>query len=144
MLAAPRGFCLVLVSALGFAGCSISMPMGSLVSHSDDDVTGSIPSAMFLDTLVPEDKRRAKAAMSTALDPQGPGTTVAWNNPDTGSKGSFVPVGKAYPANDRVCRAFLADMSLKVSDKSVQGTACADKDGNWAVTESKPWKKNSS
>jgi len=141
MLAAPRGFCLILVSALGLAGCSISMPMGSLVSHADDDVTGSIPSHAFLDHLVAEDKRRAKAAMTTALDPQGSGTTVAWNNPDTGSKGSFVPVGKAYPANDRVCRAFLADMSLKATDKSVQGTACADKDGNWAVTESKPWKK---
>jgi len=143
MSSAPRGLCLIFVSALGLAGCAISMPMGSLVSHSEDDVTGSIPSAVFLENLVAEDKRRAKAALTTALDPQGSGATVTWDNPDTGSKGTFVPVGKAYPANERVCRAFLADMILKASDKSVQGTACADKDGNWAVTESKPWKKNS-
>jgi surface antigen len=117
------------------------MPMHSLVSHSDEDVTGSISRPLFAERLGPEDERRAKAAMTTALDPQGAGSTVAWDNPDSGAKGSFVPVGKAYPENERVCRAFLAEIDLKNGDKSMQGTACADKDGNWTVTDAKPWKK---
>jgi surface antigen len=38
-----------------------------------------------------EDWRRAKAALAVALDPQGPGTQVSWDNPDTAMKGSFTP-----------------------------------------------------
>jgi surface antigen len=117
------------------------MPMHSLVSHSDEDVTNSISRPLFAEPLGPEDERRAKAAMTPALDPQGAGSTVAWNNPDSGAKGTFIPVGKAYPENERVCRAFLAEIDLKNGDKSMQGTACADKDGNWSVTDAKPWKK---
>jgi surface antigen len=115
--------------------------MSSLVSHTDEDVTNSISKPLFAEPLSAEDTRRAKAAMTTALDPQGAGSTVAWNNPDSGAKGTFVPVGKAYPENERICRAFLAEIDLKTGDKSMQGTACADKDGNWSVTDTKPWKK---
>lgn len=118
------------------------MPIPSLVSHNtDEDTTASIARPLFAESLGPEDARRAKAAMTTALDPQGAGSTVAWSNPDSGAKGNFVPVGKAYPENERVCRAFLAEIDLKGGDKSLQGTACADKDGNWTVTDTKPWKK---
>jgi surface antigen len=117
------------------------MPIGSLVSHTDDDVTGSISRPILTEGLGAEDKRRAKAAMTTALDPQGAGSTVAWDNPESGIKGTFVPVGKAYPENERICRAFLAEIDLKTAEKSLQGTACADKDGSWMVTETKPFKK---
>lgn len=130
------------LAAVASSGCSISMPMSSLVAHNEEDVTGSISRPLFAEPLGTEDVRRAKAAMTTALDPQGSGTKVAWDNPDSGAKGTFVPVGKAYPENERVCRAFLAEIDAKTSEKSMQGTACADKDGNWSVTDTKPWKKS--
>ncbi len=116
--------------------------MSSLVSHgSDGDVTGSIARAPFAEWLSVEDWRRARAAMATALDPQGNGSTVAWDNPDTGVKGKFIPNGHAYPENDHVCRAFTAEIALKAGEKSLDGKACADKDGDWTVADLKPSKK---
>ncbi len=89
-----------------------------------------------------EDRRRAKAALSTAVDPQGDGQTVRWENPTTANRGSFTPVGHAYSADGRVCRAFLGATRENGGDKTYQGTACAVAAGEWAVTETRPFKKS--
>ena len=47
-------------------------------------------------TMNEEDWRRAKAALGLALDPQGPGTLVSWDNPETSMKGQFTPTGAPY------------------------------------------------
>lgn len=139
------GTALALGMMLG--GCSVSMPMASLMG-ADEDVTGSIakpgsapPPSPLSPDLDAEDWRRAKAAMGVALDPQGNGSAVDWANPQSGAKGTFTPVAKAYPVDAKVCRAFIAMIDVKKSDRSVQGTACVDKAGDWAVSDSKPWKK---
>jgi surface antigen len=126
------------------AGCSVSMPIASIVQSKPDpdDVTGSIPKSRLIGILDPEDWRRAKAALATALDPQGNGSPVNWDNPDTGSKGTFIPVGKAYPFDGQVCRAFTAQIERKNGpENAVRGTACADKGGEWALTELNAGKK---
>lgn len=57
---------------------------------------------------------------------------VKWDNPESSAKGSFVPIGKAYPSNAKICRSFRAEVALK-APKTMEGVACADKDGNWAI-----------
>jgi surface antigen len=105
-------------------------------------VTGSIarpnPLSRALDS---EDWRRAKAALSTAVDPQGNGETVNWDNPQTGAKGSFVAVAAAYPSDDGICRAFISNVSAKDAAESLQGTACRDKLGEWSLSNVRPWKR---
>ena len=54
-----------------------------------------------------EDWRRAKGALAIALDPQGSGSSVSWDNPDTDMKGNFAPVGQPFVKTDEICRAFL-------------------------------------
>ncbi len=90
------------------AGCSVSFPIIGLSSKAEDEVatTSSVlpargpDKAAGLGTLAselgPEDLRRADAAMSVALDPQGNGAAVSWDNPQSGIKGSFVPVGGPF------------------------------------------------
>jgi surface antigen len=129
------------LAMLALGGCSVSMPL-SPFGKSGDDVTGSIaksnPLSRALDS---EDWRRAKAALSTALDPQGNGETVNWDNPETGAKGSFVAVAHAYPAEDGICRAFISNISAKEASESLQGTACRDKLGEWSLSDVRPWKR---
>jgi len=36
---------------------------------------------------------------------------------------------------------FLAELDRKGNEQSLQGTACADKQGEWTIAEAKPWKK---
>ena len=90
----------------------------------------------------PEDWRRAGAALAVALDPQGNGARVQWDNPLSRSKGSFVQAGKPYPSDAVVCRPFLADLTLKSGDHALAGSACVDKSGVWTVLSSRPRKKN--
>jgi surface antigen len=122
------------------AGCSMSFPISPLLGPKED-TTGKLPKPPIANLLEPEDWRRAKAALSTALDPQGNGSLVGWDNPDSGNKGSFTPVGKAYPLNEGICRVFLAELDRKGDEQSIQGTACSQKGGEWTIAEAKPWKK---
>ncbi len=108
-----------------------------------DDITGSIdkPVPALSSILDPEDWRRAHAALGVALDPQGNGALVNWDNPQSGVRGTFTPVGQAYPSNDSICRAFLADIGGKAAARQLQGVGCREKDGEWRVSDLKPWKK---
>jgi surface antigen len=124
--------------AASMAGCAVSVPIGSFSNANaaaDDDATGSIPAAPLERLLGPEDWRRARAALSTALDPQGNGSLVSWDNPQSGVKGSFAPIGKAYPSDAKVCRGFRTDVERKAGAKTMQGVACADKTGEWSIAE---------
>nr|WP_247654610.1 RT0821/Lpp0805 family surface protein [Microvirga sp. HBU67558] len=86
-----------------------------------------------------EDWRRAKAALAVALDPQGPGTLVSWDNPATGMKGNFTPMGAPFVKNDEICRTFSAHLSGP-SSASLNGTACRPSGGEWAIKDVKPIK----
>jgi surface antigen len=127
--------------ALSVAGCSFS---SSVVGFAEDEpeVTGSIPSKApppLSPELNEEDWRRAKAALGVALDPQGPGTLVSWDNPQTSMKGQFTPAGAPYVKNDEVCRDFSASLSGPAS-AFLQGSACRPSGGGWAIKDVKPGK----
>ncbi len=118
------------------AGCSMSFPISPLISPKEEAGEALKPSLANL--LDGEDWRRAKPALSAALDPQGSGALVWWENPQSGHKGSFTPLGSPYPYDARICRVFLAKIDRKGAEQSVEGTACSDKGGEWSLAEAKP------
>ncbi|WP_248309721.1 RT0821/Lpp0805 family surface protein [Bosea sp. Tri-44] len=135
------------------AGCSISFPIMGLSSKAEDEVAmttasvlparaveGRSPLVNLAPDLGPEDWRRAEGAMALALDPQGNGAPVSWDNAQSGMKGTFTPVGGPFLKSDEICRAFLASMSLQTGPVKLQGTACRPSGGEWAVKDAKPWK----
>lgn len=97
--------------------------------------TGSIgkPPASFGRDLEEEDWRRARAALGVALDPQGNGKPVKWENPDTAMRGSVSPTGLPYVANDEVCRDFLASVIAPSKSRFVRGTGCKPAGGDWGL-----------
>jgi surface antigen len=130
--------CLLLCQAL--AGCAVVTPFGPGV---DSAPTGSIsaaaqkpPSGPALPaSLDEEDRRRALGALALALDPQGNGATVHWDNPVSHAHGQITPVGYAFPSKDLVCRNFSADFDTKTGARSGRGAACRDKSAQWTITE---------
>lgn len=146
-----------MATALFAAGCSVSFPIIGLSSKSEDEVatTSSVlPSrgavgggtgalASLAQDLGPEDMRRADGAMMVALDPQGNGEPVSWDNPQTGIKGSFIPVGGPFLRADEICRAFIASVQTQTAPAKLQGTACRPSGGEWAVKDMQPWKGTS-
>lgn len=135
-----------LLAAGALGGCSVAVPVSSstaLWKGAPEDATGSIKKTAptLSGALDAEDTRRAVAALSTALDPQGSGASVNWDNPQTGAKGSFIPVGQAYPLEGKICRAFLADLAVSETQEKLQGAACREKTSEWALTDVKPFRK---
>jgi hypothetical protein len=129
------------------AGCSVSMPMGSLIGSHDDDATASTASAKPPEQppiagLQSADWQHAKEALNSALGPDGNGTAVDWDNPDSGTRGSFAAIGNAYATDTGTCRGFRAAIDHKDTDDALQGTACSDSSGDWVITDVKPWNKS--
>ncbi len=116
----------------------MSFPMASLMPG--DDVTGSNSPVPFGRMLDEEDRRRETAALATALDPQGDGATVKWDNVKSGDHGAITAVGKAYSADGKVCRAFTSELRQGDASRKLKGTACAESAGEWKVREAKPFK----
>jgi surface antigen len=117
-----------------------------------EDVTGSIARApagasvarqnlRLSSVLDDEDLRRAGAAMAAALDPQGNGAVVKWDNPASGAHGAFTPAGFPYPLDGRVCRAFVAELATATREEQLEGAACRDKTADWALVRIGPAKK---
>lgn len=115
------------------------MPIASLVTPvSHDEAGGSIERPSLARLLDDEDLRRAEAALATALDPRANGALVAWENPRSGSKGSFTPRGNAYPDHAEICRGFRGEIERKGEARILKGTACAEKGGEWKIAEIDP------
>lgn len=129
--------------ALSAGACSFSFGVVGLDEKDPEPaVTGSIaakaPTALSAD-LDEEDWRRARAALAVALDPQGPGTQVSWDNPASSRKGTFTPTGAPFVKDDQICRSFSAHLT-GASPSALQGTACRPSGGEWAIKEVKPVK----
>lgn len=124
--------------ALALGGCSAAIPLPAIIA-SKQDVTGSIAQANPISTAMDaEDWRRAKGALGLALDPQGNGEAVNWDNPKSGAKGAFTPLGPAKAVDDRICRSFQASVGGALPANSLKGSACRSKDGEWMIGQIAP------
>lgn len=122
------------------AGCSgpiLSFKAKEAPLAPEPAVTGAIPKrpTSFGPDLGEEDWRRAHGALSLALDPQGNGRPVKWDNPDTALRGSVNPTGLPYVAGDEICRDFLATVVGGSGTKSrfLRGTGCKLTGGAWEL-----------
>jgi surface antigen len=141
--ARPFAFMLGLVSSLPIAlgGCSLTMHIASL--QTDPEATASIsrPASPLDPSLDEEDWRRAQAALSLAVDPQGSGQPVNWDNPATRRKGSFAPAGNLVLVENTICRPFMATISQAggaAREIRHQGQACRVGPGEWAMRQIQP------
>jgi surface antigen len=148
-----------IVLPLVAAGCSITMPFEkspvSAVAADADITTSAITPRPPKDVPLPpgqvsplsanldaEDWRRARAALATALDPQGNGGQVRWENSDSGNKGVFGAVGNPYVVKDEICRAFVAGLTLKEPEQWFEGSACRVSASEWAIRDVRASKRS--
>jgi len=116
------------------------MPMFSLAP--EPEVTGSItkPATPLSPRLNDEDWRRAQAALVLAVDPQGNGAPVSWDNPESGHRGSFVAAGPLFLQENRICRPFAAEVNAKGDESHLSGNSCRLGPNEWVIRDVKPSK----
>jgi surface antigen len=107
-------------------------------------MTGTVmpgPALSKLTSDLPDrDLAYARAAVTDALT-QGKAASTAWENPQTGARGTVTPIATAYSVDGLVCRDFLASYVLDKSEAWLQGEACRVHQGKWEVRSMKPWRR---
>jgi surface antigen len=135
-------FLLLAALAPALGGCSFAIPS---VVAGKEETTGSITRApdlrdarLFAD-LGQEDSRRAKGALALALDPQGNGRPVRWDNPETGMRGQVAADGPPYVESNEICRAFTATLETATGKTAaVEGRACRTTPDDWPLKKLGP------
>jgi len=128
--------------ALSASACSLTMQLASF--NDEPETTASIPARPSMATkldasLDDEDWRRAQSALSLAVDPQGPGLPVNWDNPASKRKGSFVAAGNMMIVQDTICRPFAATLVQPTGKEAKHaGQACRLGPGEWALRMDTP------
>jgi surface antigen len=134
----------MLVLALPAGGCSYQL--GSMFGQDSakSEVTGSVSAnanvaaAAAADT----DLAFARAAATQALAIDGKTTSVPWENPQTGARGTVTPIAAAYTQDGFVCRDFLASYVRQGAESWLQGEGCRVHEGKWEIRAMRPWKKS--
>jgi hypothetical protein len=123
--------------------------LDSVSRGSDADlVTGSIrPTAVRAQALpqpAPGDPDLAttRAAVVDALARGGGrNTSVPWEDPATGARGTVTPLSNASRQDGAVCRDFLASYVRDGTESWLQGEACRGRHGRWEVRQMRPWRR---
>jgi surface antigen len=137
---------LVLSLALAAGGCSYQLD--SMLSKARDngssDITGSVRPARMARPIVEPmeaDLAIARATVSEALAKGGKDSSMPWENPTTGARGTVTPLASAYSQNGMTCQDFLASYVRNGNESWLQGEACRQGQGRWEVRHMKPWQR---
>jgi surface antigen len=132
----------LLVLMLAGGGCGLSYQLDNL--HEDNaDQTGSLRPAMpkaSPATLGEADLAIARGVVNEVLSKGGKHTSLPWENPKTGARGTVTPLASTYQQNGMTCRGFLASYVTKSSESWLEGEACREGRGKWKVRNLRPWR----
>ncbi|HTU02072.1 MAG TPA: RT0821/Lpp0805 family surface protein [Candidatus Sulfotelmatobacter sp.] len=148
-----RGIALAMLVAVTVTGCetvqsnpktAIGAGGGALVGGLIAGAAGANPAAIaasviggallggLVGSMLDErDKRMAAEAAARALETAPTGTSVAWNNPDTGHSGAVTPTRTYQAANGAYCREYTQSVTIDGKPEQARGTACRQADGSW-------------
>lgn len=79
------------------------------------------------------DDELIQSHFARVLEKELSGTTVNWENPDSGGRGSITPVRTYKSRSGQYCREFEAERIVGDESIAEQGIACREGDGNWRV-----------
>ena len=139
---------MLVVLGFGSGGCSFSYKLGALIGR-DDEKTGSSTAAATkasdkrpTEDLPPDaDLIFTRAAVHEVLAGGGTETSLPWENPTSGARGTVTPLTTAYSHDGFLCRDFLASYVREGSESWLQGEACRIHQGKWEVKNMRPWKR---
>jgi surface antigen len=63
------------------------------------------------------------------------GEQISWVNPDTGNRGTVMPVREGQSASGEYCREFQQTITVGGQTQQGYGTACRAPDGQWRVVQ---------
>jgi hypothetical protein len=127
------------VLGLPVGGCSYNLS-GFSGKADKAEVTASVSPARAKASGPPAeaDLAIAKAAVNDVLSRGGQDTSVPWENPRTGARGTITPIASTYSQDGLTCREFRASYVREGDESWLQGEACRIHQGKWEVKNLRP------
>jgi surface antigen len=137
---------LALSLTLVSGGCSYQLESmtGTGTGDGRGDVTATLrPSPAIKPIAQPAeaDLAIARATVNEALTKGGKDTSLPWENPKTGARGTVTPVASAHTVDGVTCQDFLASYVRNGTESWLQGEACRAGQGDWQVRHMTPWQR---
>lgn len=131
----------LLALALTGGGCSLAYRLDATLGKGDGADQADLPRSVSPNATAgmpsESDLAMARAAVSEVLIKGA--SSVPWENPKTGARGTVTPLASPYSQNGIACRDFLASFVKNGSESWLQGAACRAKRGTWEVRNLRPW-----
>ena len=132
--------------SLAFGGCSFSYQLDNLVANKEArqvERTGALNTVDVVSSEMPPeaDLAIARAAVNEVLSRGGKDSSLPWENPQSGARGTITPLAAAHNQDGRPCRDFLASYVKNGAESWMQGEACRAERGKWVVRSLRPWNK---
>jgi surface antigen len=118
----------------GAAGGLIAAAAGaSPAAIAGSVILGGLVGGAIGDRLDAADRREAQAAAHQALETTPTGTTVSWQNPDSGNSGTYTPTHTYQTESGQYCREYEQVIYIQGEQHQAYGTACRQEDGTWKI-----------
>jgi len=116
----------------GLAGSRFGGGTGKLVAVGVGTLLGAAIGNAAGQSLDRADQAYAQQAVSQAYAAPT-GSTIRWNNPQSGNWGTYTPTRDGTGPSGELCREFQTSISVGGQLQQGFGTACRQADGSWRV-----------
>ena len=116
-------------ACIGLSACSVSSTVGSAASE-DKIITGSVTKPVQPEGIETADAEIIKTVVADA-DNSG---VLAWQNPDTGNKGTIMAIDKFTGSHGQKCKKFQTTVDTFMGISLYNGETCELKKGFWVLS----------
>lgn len=118
----------------GLLGSRFGKGEGQLLATGVGAVAGALIGGQIGKSMDEYDKQLLEKSSRQALEFSPAGSTVPWQNPDSGNYGSITPT-KTFKDGSRYCREYTQEVVVGGQKQKAYGTACRQPDGNWEIVK---------
>lgn len=116
------------------AGAQFGKGTGQLAATALGTLLGAYVGSEVGKSLDRADQAAANRAGQQAFETAPAGSSVAWNNPDSGHSGTVTPT-RTYYEGSQPCREYQTSVTIDGKTERAYGTACRQPDGSWKVVK---------
>jgi len=117
----------------GWAGSHIGAGAGQMIYMGIGSLLGAVGGYAAGVELEKSDLALYGQTAERGLAEASDGTTLTWNNPQTGNSGAFRPTQTFYASSGMLCRNYRATVAYDGGIQSADGAACRQADGKWKI-----------
>lgn len=118
----------------GLLGSQFGGGSGKVAAAAVGAVAGALIGGHIGQSLDEYDKVMLQKSSQQALEFTPSGSSVAWNNPDSGNHGTITPT-KTVKQGNSYCREYQQEIVVGGEVKKAYGKACRQADGQWKIVQ---------